>query len=83
MFSLFSSTKTPAESTVTVTSSPVNGLEDVTVTAPVPGDWVERAVCEVTLLNTDFSVTEELVLGVNTGKEGAVIELQKTIFHKY
>ena len=57
-----------------VTSSPVRGLEDVTVTAPVPGDWVERAVCEVTILDTDFSVTEELVLGVNTGKEGAVIE---------
>ena len=54
-----------------VTSSPVRGLVDVTVTAPVPGDWVERAVCEVTILDTDFRVTEELVLGDCTGKEGA------------
>ena len=71
MFS-FSSTKTAAESTVTVTSSP-GGLEDVTVTAPVPGDWVERAVCEVTILNTDFRLTEELLLGDCKGKEGTGI----------
>ena len=56
-----------------VTSSPVRGLEDVTVTAPVPGDWVERAVCEVTILNTDFRLREELVIGPSTGKEGSGI----------
>ena len=68
---------------MTITSSPVNGLEDVTVTAPVPGDWVERAVCEVTILNTDFRLMKELVLGDCKGKEGTGIFMLLCILKSY
>ena len=63
-----------------VTSSPVNGLVNVTVTAPVPGDWVERAVCYVTILNTDFRLMEELVLNAGTGNKGTVIYYKISYF---
>ena len=68
---------------MTLTSSPVRGLEDVTVTAPVPGNWVEGAVCEVTILNTDFRVTEELVLGSSTGEEGTATQFLVTLVHAF